>query len=76
MTATIHRIHSEIPDGLPSLGEMCITIKRNYAVLDEVDRSFFALIHRVWQQGNKAKIGTVMECRSISWSMIGRYGLK
>jgi len=61
---------------LPSLEDMCAKLRRNYAVLDDVDRSFLALIYGVAKAGNKAKIETVIECRSIAWSMMGRYGLR
>lgn len=63
------------PDNLPKLVELCSVLKKNHAVLDEVDRSFFALIHRVMMAGNKAKIETVLECQAIAWSMCKRYGL-
>ena len=59
----------------PSLEEMCATIRRNYAVLDETDRSFLFLITRVCNMGDMAKIETVMGCRAFAWSMLGRYGL-
>lgn len=60
---------------LPSLADMCAILRKNYTVLDDVDRSFFALIYRVMQAGDKAKIETIIECRSIAWSMCNRYGL-
>lgn len=60
---------------LPSLADMCAILRKNYTVLDDVDRSFFALIYRVMQAGDKAKIETVIECRAIAWSMCNRYGL-
>lgn len=78
MTATVIAFPDRRPGSsgeLPSLAEMCATLKKNYTVLDDVDRSFFALIYRVMQAGDKAKIETVVECRSIAWSMCNRYGL-
>lgn len=59
----------------PSLQEMCAVLRKNYAVLDETDRSFLFLITRVCNMGNRAKIETVMGCRAFAWSMLGRYGL-
>ena len=58
-----------------SLEEMCATLRKNYAVLDETDRSFLFLITRVCNMGNRAKIETVMGCRAFAWSMLGRYKL-
>ena len=60
----------------PSLEEMCATLRKNYAVLDETDRSFLFLITKVSNQGDKAKIETVMECLAIAWSMLNRYRLQ
>ena len=78
MTATIIKLN--IPSrgassDLPSLEELCDTLKRHYVKLDEVDRNFFALIYRVMKSGPKAKIETIIECRAIAWSMVNRYGI-
>jgi hypothetical protein len=78
MTATLYKL--KLPDrgassDLPSLEELCDTLKRHYTKLDEVDRNFFALIYRVMKAGPKAKIETVIECRAIAWSMVNRCGV-
>ena len=82
MTATIYKfpiqhtagyIYAESED-IPSLADMCLVLHRNRSVLDDVDRSFFALIDRVLASGGEAKFETIIECRSIAWSMMGRYG--
>ena len=67
--------NSGVMDAMPSLEEMCATLRKNYAVLDETDRSFLFLITRVCNMGNRAKIETVMGCRAFAWSMLGRYKL-
>lgn len=75
-TATLYKFPDRGASAeLPSLADMCAILKKNYAVLDGVDRSFFALIYRVMRSGNEAKIETVIECRSLAWSMCNRYGL-
>lgn len=63
-------------EDLPSLADMVLTLKRNYAVLDEVDRNFLGVICTVANAGHKAKIETIIECRSMAWSMMNRYGLQ
>ena len=79
MTATILKFPIERTAGnsgdVPSLEEMYRTLVSNFAVLDDVDRRFFALIHQVMLSGDKAKIDTLIECRSIAWTMISRHGL-
>ena len=79
MTATILKFPVQHTAGysedLPSLADMCLVLHRNRALLDDVDRRFFDLIDRVLASGTKAKIETIIECRSIAWSMMGRYGL-
>jgi len=67
---------SGVMDAMPSLEEMCATLRKNYAVLDETDRRFLFLITQVSIHGDKAKIETVMECRAIAWSMLNRYSLQ
>ena len=78
MTATIYKFPVQHTAGysedLPSLADMCLVLHRNRWLLDDVDRRFFALIDRVLSSGSKAKIETIIECRSIAWSMMGRYG--
>ena len=79
MNATILKFPIERTAGnsgdAPSLEEMYLTLRSNYTVLDDVDRRFFALIHQVMISGDKAKIDTIIECRSIAWTMICRHGL-
>ena len=79
MNATILKFPIERTAGysanVPSLEEMYAILVSNYAVLDDVDRRFFALIEQVMASGEKAKIDTIIECRSIAWTMICRHGL-
>ena len=79
MNATILKFPIERTAGysanVPSLDEMYRTLVSNCAVLDDVDQRFFALIHQVMVSGEKAKIDTLIECRSIAWTMISRHGL-
>lgn len=76
MTASILKFPAQhtarYSDDMPSLADMVLTLKRNYAVLDEVDRNFFGAICTVANAGHKAKIETIIECRSMAWSMLRR----
>lgn len=60
---------------LPSLDEMLIALRKNYALLDEIDRDVFAFIAGVRMQGDRAIIETIMECRAMAWSMCNRYSI-
>ena len=79
MTATILKFPVQHTAGysedLPSLADMCLVLHRNRGLLDDVDRSFFPIIEIVLSSGDEAKIETIIECRSIAWSMMGRYCL-
>lgn len=60
---------------LPSLTEMFIALRKNFALLDEIDRDAFAFIAGVMMLGDRVKIETIMECRAMAWSMLNRYGI-
>ena len=60
---------------LPNLSDLCASLRKNWAVLDEIDKGFARLILRVGATGDSAKIETVAECRAIAWSILTRYGL-
>ena len=78
MTAIVYKFPfqhtASYSEDMPSLADMCLVLHRNREVLDDVDLSFFTVIDIVRASGSKAKIETIMECRSIAWSMMGRYG--
>lgn len=77
MNTTIHTFPNQGDSPhLPSLGEMCHALRENFYKLDDIDKDFFSLIGHVNRMGEKAKIETVMERRSIAWSMLNRYSLK
>lgn len=61
---------------LPSLTEMFIALRNNYALLDEIDRDVFEFIAGVRMQGDMAIIETITECRAMAWSMLNRYSIR
>lgn len=63
------------PD-LPSLEEMRDALKKNFKLMDEIDRDFFSLIDHVVRMGVKAEIKVIVDSRSIAWHMMNRYGVK
>lgn len=77
MNATIHPFppQGDSPN-LPSLEEMFNALRNNYALLDEIDRDFFACIDHVYRLGNNAKIEAITDSRAIAFSMMNRYGVK
>lgn len=62
-------------ENMPSLGDMCDTLRRNWSVIDEVDKDFSRLLFKVESAGMRAKIETVAECRAIAFSIVSRYGI-
>ena len=79
MEATILKFPIERTAGysanVPSLEDMCLTIKNNYALLDDIDRTFFDLINYAMLSCDHTNIDTLIECRTIAWTMICRHGL-
>lgn len=77
MNATIHQFPSQGGSShLPSLTEMFIALRNNYALLDDIDRDIYAFIAGVRMQGDRAIIETVEECRAMAWSMLNRYSIR
>ena len=78
MTAIVYKFTFQHTAGysedLPSLADMCLVLHRNLAELDHEDAKLFKLIDKVLASGNKAKIETIIEAKSLAWSMMGRYG--
>lgn len=77
MNATIHKFPSQGDySALPSLTEMFIALRKNYALLDEIDRDAYEFIAGVRMKGDMATIEAVEGSRAIAWSMLNRYGVQ
>ena len=57
---------------LPSLTEMFIALRKNYHLLDEIDRDAFAFIAGTRMKGDIATIEAVEGSRAIAWSILNR----
>ena len=79
MNATILKFPIERTAGysanVPSLAEMYLTLASNYAVLDDMELKLFVLIEHNMVFPEKAKVYSLIEYRSIAWTMICRHGL-
>ncbi len=56
----------------PSLPELCAILKRNYAVLDDMDKSMFDRINSYVETKMEAENN---EVQALAWSMCKRRGL-
>ncbi|MHB0978429.1 MAG: hypothetical protein ACYC1K_03470 [Minisyncoccota bacterium] len=76
MNATIHKFPTKgDSSALPSLTEMFIAIRKNYHLLDEIDRDAYAFIAGTRMKGDMATIEAVEGSWAMAWSMLNRYGI-